>query len=148
MRRAYTAWPRTGFSNSARPTPVKQARRVPRIVCGLLKRYTASAASPARDMGDIDIAGADNVSSSSLASEAEAAQHRTGGLQLEVRADARCSRGCCRRNAPDTAASVSESAATAAISSRPRMGDVTSEKVVKRCQKLAPLMMYTRLTTH
>ena len=31
-----------GDSTRARPTPVKQASSVPRIVCGLLKRYTAS----------------------------------------------------------------------------------------------------------
>ena len=33
-----------GDSTSARPTPVKQASSVPRIVCGLLNLYTASAA--------------------------------------------------------------------------------------------------------
>ena len=34
-----------GDSTRARPTPVKHASSVPRIVCGLLKRYTASTLS-------------------------------------------------------------------------------------------------------
>ena len=38
-----------GDSTRARPTPVKQASSVPRIVCGLLKRYTASRLSASDD---------------------------------------------------------------------------------------------------
>jgi hypothetical protein len=38
-----------GASTRARPTPVKQASSVPRIVCGLLKRYTASRLSASDD---------------------------------------------------------------------------------------------------
>ena len=43
----------SGDSTRARPTPVKQASSVPRIVCGLLNRYTASRLSASDpDLGE------------------------------------------------------------------------------------------------
>ena len=72
---------------SARPTPVKQASRVPRIVCGRLKRYTAPAASerpPGAGVSAAEAAAAEGSGSSVGVAEAaranEAARGRTGRL--------------------------------------------------------------------
>ena len=67
-----------GDSTRARPTPVKQASSVPRIVCGLLKRYTASSLSNVDGLEATGSGGESGTMAESACAHGAAAREQSG----------------------------------------------------------------------
>ena len=67
-----------GDSTRARPTPVKHASSVPRIVCGLLKRYTASRLSASDEGLEAAGSGESGTMAESACAHGAAAREQSG----------------------------------------------------------------------
>ena len=73
-----------GDSTRARPTPVKQASSVPRIVCGLLKRYTASRLSASDDGFEAGSGESGTMAESACAHGAAAREQSGANLSVAI----------------------------------------------------------------